>query len=744
MKKINLLFFAPHLSTGGMPQFLLKRIEKLIGFKELEIFVVEFTNLSDEFVVQKNKIKSLVKPENFFTLGENKNELINILKENKIDIIHCDETLESFESGKKVPDELINAIYASDRSWRVVETCHNIWFDPKSHKMFNPDAYAFCTPYHKEVTFSEMDSYSEVIEYPIEDLIPSSNEKKKIRIELGFDNSKIHVINVGLWTRGKNQGEGLEIARKLEKTNPEVQFHFIGNQAGNFYDYWGELMEDVPSNCKIWGERNDVSNFLKASDVFMFNSIVECNPLVLKEAISHGLKIVARDLDQYCGIYTPFISPLVDDLDSNVKTLVSTIKNQRKYKLVGEQTPKYQKENLDFYKKLMKSEPRTDNEFVPVPVISQLFINKPFLEITGRSESEFLVKFFDEAGKCHYENTIGVYNWLKLNREYYTKWTTKVWENGNLIYENTLNLEGKRVYIALGSKSLGDSLGWFPYVEEFRKKHKCHVICSTFKNYLFVEQYPEIEFVEPGEIVRDIYAQYNVGWYYNEDEIDLARHPGNFRNQPMQKTASDILGLDYEEVRPKIKINKKKRERKIGIGIHSTAQSKYWNNPTGWQEVVNYLKSRGWDVVIYSSEGDGYMDNWHPTGCRQFKPKSNVYSETLQEVIDDMSSCQYFIGLGSGLSWLAWAVGLPVVLISGFSETYTEPLSNTWRVINESVCHGCFNSHKLDAGDWNWCPLNKETPRLFECSKSISSKMVIDKICQLEEELNINSEEVIS
>jgi FkbM family methyltransferase len=34
----------------------------------------------------------------------------------------------------------------------------------------------------------------------------------------------------------------------------------------------------------------------------------------------------------------------------------------------------------------------------------------------------------------------------------------------------------------------------------------------------------------------------------------------------------------------------------------------------------------------------------------------------------------------------------------------------------------------LDAGDWNWCPLHKGTDRQFECTKQITSEMVIKEI----------------
>jgi demethylmacrocin O-methyltransferase len=77
---------------------------------------------------------------------------------------------------------------------------------------------------------------------------------------------------------------------------------------------------------------------------------------------------------------------------------------------------------------------------------------------------------------------------------------------------------------------------------------------------------------------------------------------------------------------------------------------------------------------------------------------------------------------------LAWACELPVVLVSGFSEKWAETKLDTYRVINEDVCHGCFNNDRLNAGDWNWCPLHKGTNRQFECSKQITSDMVIKEI----------------
>jgi autotransporter strand-loop-strand O-heptosyltransferase len=349
------------------------------------------------------------------------------------------------------------------------------------------------------------------------------------------------------------------------------------------------------------------------------------------------------------------------------------------------------------------------------------FIKNPTIEIKGNTTKKFKIEFWSENNLL-YRSELGANMWSKMNTQYFKNYTCKIYDENNLVFDHKLNLKNKKVYIALESKSLGDTLAWFPQCEEFRKKHECELVVSTFMNNLFIDQYPNIEFINPGQAVYDLYAMYRIGWFYNGDNVDYNMNPSDFRNIPLQKTASDILGLEYNEVKTKLKLPVAPKRKKVGIGFHSTAQAKYWNNPEGWQDIVDYLNSRGYECVIYSKEGDGYMNNFYPKNVSVFRGGS------IQEVINDLVTCEFFIGLGSGLSWLAWSCNLPVILISGFSEKYAEMETDCYRVINESVCHGCFNSERLDAGDWNWCPLHKNTTRMFECTKEISSDMVIKEI----------------
>jgi len=346
------------------------------------------------------------------------------------------------------------------------------------------------------------------------------------------------------------------------------------------------------------------------------------------------------------------------------------------------------------------------------------FVNNPTIQIDGSSKDKFTIEFWDKSSLI-YRSNLSCGMWSKLNFSYCKNITGKVYNNDELIYEHKTNFENKRVYIALESKSLGDTLAWFPQCEEFRLKHNCELIVSTFMNDLFIDQYPNIKFVNPGEQVYDLYAMYRIGWFYDNDKVNYNMNPTDFKNIPLQKTASDILNLPYNEKRAKLNLPNVQKKKKVGIGFHSTAQAKYWNNPNGWQEVVDYLNNLGYECMIYSREEDGYMGNKLPNGVSKF------HGGSIQDVINDMSTCEFFIGIGSGLSWLAWSIGLPLILISGFSKKYAEMITGVHRVINENVCNGCFNSEKLDAGDWNWCPINKGTEKQFECSKQISSQSVI-------------------
>jgi autotransporter strand-loop-strand O-heptosyltransferase len=194
----------------------------------------------------------------------------------------------------------------------------------------------------------------------------------------------------------------------------------------------------------------------------------------------------------------------------------------------------------------------------------------------------------------------------------------------------------------------------------------------------------------------------------------------------LQEIPCEILGLQFKEMRPLLnspQAQKNRSKKTVCIATQSTAQCKYWNNPNGWQQVVDYLKSLDYEVVCIDRH-----ENFGISSHMNTIPK-NCINKTgdlpLEDRINDLMHCEFFIGLGSGLSWLAWACNKPVVMISGFSDPKSE-FYTPYRVHNSSVCNGCWNdtNFTFDPAKWDWCPRNKD----FECSKQITFDMVREKI----------------
>jgi autotransporter strand-loop-strand O-heptosyltransferase len=692
--KTKILFLAPHLSSGGMPSFLLKRIQLLNDL--FDIYVVEYACLSDTYIVHRKQIQEIVK-DKFYTLENNKLELIKIINDCKIDIVHIEHEAEGFDMN------MVSMLYKNDRTYRIVETCHNVIFKPES-KIFIPDAFAFCTPYHFE-TFKSIDTFKQLIQFPIEVNVPDWKDIVYAKQTLGFKEGKINVLNVGLWTKGKNQGEALLIARQ----NPNIDFHFVGNQAINFADYWQPLMDDLPENVKVWGERDDVALFMQGCDIFMFNSTFECNPLVLKEAIGYQMPIYAHNLPQYCGMYDDYISAIED---------FGVVENKRY--LATDETNKFIIESVEFYNLILKTKMKKQKKESSYKFIKH-FVNGVYFEILGDSHSNFRVQFSDKSGIILYEEIIKCNSWIRLDRQYYTDWNIKVWENDQLVHNEDISLKDKRVMIGFESSSLGDTLAWMPYCDEFQKKHDCKLIVATFKNFLFKDQYPNIEFVEPSTIVPNLFAKYDLGWFY-----DFNREPVLPSTIPLQATATNILGLDYYEIKPKLNFTPRMNVANtdklyVCIAPDSTAGCKEWSLEN-WQGVVDFIINKGYDVVNVSIDSKYNLKN-------VFIPSNLTLDMTMQII----HYSEFFIGLSSGLSWLAWSLNKHVFMIANFSEENHEFKTDCTRITNKSVCNGCWNNKnfKFDKSNWNYCPIWEGYEKQFECQKSITSQMVIDKINNL-------------
>lgn len=328
---------------------------------------------------------------------------------------------------------------------------------------------------------------------------------------------------------------------------------------------------------------------------------------------------------------------------------------------------------------------------------------------------------------------------ITSTKKYYIRFRLEVYKNEKLVFSHDHDLKGKNVLIRFPVGTIGDIMAWFPYARYFKEKHGCNLYCSMDKKLstLFEPEYKEIKFLPPNDMPEDCYASYYMGIFFPAD--DRNHQPADFRIVGLQKNIPYILGLDVIERRP-ILTPKKEREIKdpyVCIAVQATSQAKCWNNPSGWIEVVSYLKNLGYRVLCIDKEkvhGGGRFWNTIPYGAEDF-----TGDRPLQERVDLLGHADFFIGLSSGLSWIAWGSGTPVIMISGFTLPHNE-FYTPYRVINFHVCTGCWtdSSEQFEHSNYTWCPRHENTERAFECTRFISSGQVISKIHQIMKEYQLD------
>ena len=221
--------------------------------------------------------------------------------------------------------------------------------------------------------------------------------------------------------------------------------------------------------------------------------------------------------------------------------------------------------------------------------------------------------------------------------------------------------------------------------------------------------------------------QFSIGWFY-----DSSKNPNQVVTIPLQQTSSDILGLPFKEIKPKIDLDIKPSFMKgkyVTLAMQSTAQSKYWNYKGGWQQIVNYLDKQGYKVVCidqYSSFGGKWL---YELGM----PK-NVIDKTgcdLNEAASLIKGAAFHMGISSGLSWLSWALNTHVVMVSSFSKPFCEFTTNCTRIYTDSPFSGYFNNpeYNLDPKNWNWNPfLELSTLDEWHDFEVITPEQVINEI----------------
>jgi autotransporter strand-loop-strand O-heptosyltransferase len=332
-----------------------------------------------------------------------------------------------------------------------------------------------------------------------------------------------------------------------------------------------------------------------------------------------------------------------------------------------------------------------------------------------------------QTGNLLFESQAGA-AYVNSTKRYFLRFGVEVFAGDEVVFAHDYDAADQKILIQFPVGTLGDIMGWFPYAVKFQELHGCRLTCTMSELLipLFRDAYPEIRFVTHDEVkAEEYYASYCIGLFF--DDEDRVWQPCDFRLVGLHRTAGYILGVDPGEMAPKLAIpddGPPFAEPYVCIAVQSTTQSKYWNNPAGWPEVIRWLKARGLRVICIDQKplhGFGIVWNHIPHGAEDF-----TGNRPLAERARFLRHARAFIGLSSGLSWLAWAAGVPVLMISGFTHP-TNEFGTDYRVINYHACNSCWNDvrHRFDHRDFLWCPRHAGTPRQFECTRLITAAQVI-------------------
>ena len=352
-----------------------------------------------------------------------------------------------------------------------------------------------------------------------------------------------------------------------------------------------------------------------------------------------------------------------------------------------------------------------------------------------RTDGTWRVRLRDlDTGNILFENeTQGAR--VSSSKRFFVRFRLEVHDGDDLILEHDYNARDRDVLVQFPVGTLGDILAWFPYAPRFQELHGCRMICamSGLISPLLKDAYPHIRFVTHEEMVDEnlaetVYATYSLGLFF--DDTGNIFQPTDFRHVGLHRTAGYILGVDPTETPPRLALPDESRpiaEPYVCIAVQSSSGCKYWTNPTGWSEVVTAIKALGYRVICIDQRivhGTGLMWTHIPYGA-----ENETGDRPLAERARWLKHAALFVGLSSGLSWLAWSADCPVVLISGFTHP-TNEFTTPFRVINWHACNSCWNDPKVrfDHKDFLWCPRHQNTPRHFECTKLITGAHVVSVV----------------
>lgn len=335
INKNKISFLLLHLGFGGIETSTINSANALSDYYDVEI--ISFYKLKNE---QINLLNDKVKIK-YLYLGEpNKKELKDSIK--KLDIINI--IKEGFKSinilyNKKhlIKKEIINSNSFAIVSTRVEFSVllskygrNNVIKIAQEHHHHNNDKRYINKLKYKYKNIDYLCALTKTLEKDYKKFLKKSNEKTKVILlpnMIGESNCNIsnlnnkNIISVGRLEEGKKIDELITIFNKLNLKNSKL--YIIGS--GSKEKELKALVENLNITNKVeflgYLDSKQQEEYYLKSSVFAMTSTTEGLPMVLLEAMQHGLPCIAYETD----------SGVNDIIKNNKNGFVIKNRNQNKY-----------------------------------------------------------------------------------------------------------------------------------------------------------------------------------------------------------------------------------------------------------------------------------------------------------------------------------------------------------------------------------------------------------------------------
>lgn len=301
-------FFCEPLNFGGQEAFIINVYQKFINKKVSYTFFTPFECKNDRLkkMVKNNEDNIMYLDYNFETKLRKLNIIKGakkIFKDNMYDVVHI-------HSGSIFSLYFVAKLAKKGGVQKVIIHSHSTGDNTFKYRIIKKitdnkmkkyvDVFLACSEkaaiwkFPKEIiSFGKYEIIKNGVD--LQSFKFNNDTRQKIRSEYGIDDKNV-IINIGRFSKEKNQDFLVEVFKKIKEINPNAYMILIGGS--------GPLKKDIESKIEEYNLKKDVlilenisnvPDFLQAADVFALPSLYEGFPVVAVEAQTSGLPIICSD-----------------------------------------------------------------------------------------------------------------------------------------------------------------------------------------------------------------------------------------------------------------------------------------------------------------------------------------------------------------------------------------------------------------------------------------------------------------